>query len=346
MTVHDITHVDGLWQVASVVIGEDYEINPLEGFVLGCAFIMHDAVLSYDAAGGLDYLRSQIEWKDFYEDCKNDQFLSEDEALFETDFRTIRFLHAKNAEGLYKQLFTRTDGSSFYLIEDQLLREHYGKIICEIVGSHHWDIEDVAKLDTQIPATAEFPQEWRINSLKLACVLRCADAGHIDNGRAPDYILKLLKVNGVSKNHWIAQNRLSQLDCDISSPDKLLIKSNISFKEEDFAAWNVAFDAVQVLDYELKNSNKLLKNKKIQEFKAKGIRGASSREELCKYIKTDGWEPYDACVHISNVEGLIKNLGGEKLYGKEHKLEIVLRELIQNSRDAVDCQVKLTHFFT
>lgn len=28
-------------------------------------------------------------------------------------------------------------------------------------------------------------------------------------------------------------------------------------------------------------------------------------------------------------------MGGEKLYGKEHKLEIVLRELIQNSRDAI-----------
>ena len=38
LTVHDISHVDGLWQVASVIIGKDYEINPLEGFVLGCAF--------------------------------------------------------------------------------------------------------------------------------------------------------------------------------------------------------------------------------------------------------------------------------------------------------------------
>ena len=43
LTVHDITHVDGLWQVGSVIVGENYALSPLEGFVLGCAFLMHDA---------------------------------------------------------------------------------------------------------------------------------------------------------------------------------------------------------------------------------------------------------------------------------------------------------------
>lgn len=335
LTVHDIPHVDGLWQIASVIIGDTYPITPLEGFILGCSFLMHDAVLSYEVAGGVDNLRSQIEWKDYYEDCKNDNSLSNTEALFEADFRTIRLIHANKAEGLHHQLFEKEDGSSFYIIDNQRLRDHYGEIICKIAGSHHWDIEKVAKLDTQMPATSEYPQEWRINPLKLACILRCADAGHIDDGRAPDYLLGLLKVNNVSRNHWIAQNRLSQIDVDNNDSEKVIIKSNISFREEDFAAWNVAYDAVQVLDHELKISNELLKRRCVDLFRIRGVSGAGSREELSKYIKTDGWEPYDACVHISNVEGLIKNLGGEKLYGKDHKLEIVLRELIQNSRDAI-----------
>lgn len=38
LTIHDITHVDGLWQVASVIIGDNYPVNPLEAFILGCAF--------------------------------------------------------------------------------------------------------------------------------------------------------------------------------------------------------------------------------------------------------------------------------------------------------------------
>lgn len=341
LTVHDINHVDALWRVASVIIGGKYEVNPLEGYVLGCAFLMHDAVLSYDAAGGTDHLREQIEWKDYYEDLRNDTLLSEKEILYETDFKTIRLLHARKAEELYHQLFTRVDGSSFYIIEDKTLREHYGEIICRIAGSHHWYLDDVEKLDTQLPVTSEYPQEWRINPLKLACILRCADAGHIDDGRAPDYLFELLKIHGVSRNHWKAQNRLSQLDFDINSPDKILIKSTICFKEEDFAAWNVAYDAIQVLDHELRSSNELLRKKGIPEFKAQSVCGANSREELSKYIQTSGWKPFDACVHISNVEDIIENLGGEKLYGKEHKLEIVLRELIQNSRDAIAARSKI-----
>ena len=341
LTVHDINHVDALWRVASVIIGETYEVNPLEGYVLGCAFLMHDAVLSYDAAGGIEHLREQVEWKDYYEDLRYEKSLSEKEILFETDFKTIRLLHAKKAEELYHQLFTREDGSSFYIIEDKSLREHYGEIICKIAGSHHWNIDDVEKLDTQLPATSGYPQEWRINPLKLACILRCADAGDIDDGRAPDYLFELLKIHGVSKDHWIAQNRLSQLDADVNTSDKVLIKSTISFKEEDFAAWNVAYDAVKILAHELKSSNELLRKKGIKEFKAKSVCGAGSREELSKYIHTVGWEPYDACVHISNVEDIIKNLGGEKLYGKDHKLEIVLRELIQNSRDAIAARRKI-----
>ena len=193
--------MDALWRVASVIIGENYEVNPLEGFILGCAFLMHDAVLSYDAAGGITHLREQIEWKDYYEDFRNENLLSEEEILLETDFKTIRLLHAKKAEELYQQLFTRVDGSSFYIIEDKTLRDHYGEIICRIAGSHHWNIDELEQLDIQLPVTSEYPQEWRINPLKLACILRCADAGHIDDGRAPDYLFNLLHLHGVSKNH-------------------------------------------------------------------------------------------------------------------------------------------------
>lgn len=337
LTIHDITHVDGLWQVASVIAGEDYELNPLEGFILGCAFLMHDAALSYDAVGGIERLRSTIEWKDIYADYINDNTLTQDEKFYETDFRTIRLLHAKIAENLYQQLFERTNGTKFYIIENDSLRNHCGKIIGQIAASHHWNIEKVkAEFSIQVPAPSGYPHNWRINPRKLACILRCADAGHIDEGRAPDYLLNLLAINGISRNHWIAQNRLSQIDYDINDSNKIVIASNIDFKESDFAAWNVAFDAVQVLDHEIKLSNILLcdSNESLA-FKAKGVTGAESREKLRKYIKTVGWMPCDANIHISNIETLIKNLGGEKLYGTQNQIEIVIRELIQNARDAI-----------
>lgn len=280
LTVHDISHVDSLWQVGSVITGDAYEMNPLEGFVLGCAFLMHDAVLSYEAVGGKEKLRETIEWKDYYSDYKEKEYLTEETRLYETDFRTIRLLHAKYAEQLYKQIFEKTDESRFYIIADESLRVHLGEIICKIAASHHWEIDDVESLGCQFSANSEFPREWRINPMKLACILRCADAGHIDAGRAPDYILRLLEINGVSRNHWIAQNRLSQIDTDLKDSSKVIIRSNMKFGEEEFDAWNVAYDAVCVLNRELKNANELLNRNNICEFQAQSVAGLIHKRSL------------------------------------------------------------------
>ena len=113
LTVHDITHVDSLWQVASVIVGPNYPLNPLEGYVLGCAFLLHDAALSYYSVGGTERLRNTIEWKDYYADYSKRTDLNDTEKTIEADFQSIRFLHAKNAERLCYQLFEREDGSSF-----------------------------------------------------------------------------------------------------------------------------------------------------------------------------------------------------------------------------------------
>lgn len=336
LTIHDITHVDSLWQVASIIAGEDYQLNPLEGFILGCSFLIHDAALSYIAVGGKDTLRSTTEWKDFHSDYISRTEMTDEEKEYETDFRTIRYLHAKFAKNLCNQIFERENGSTFYIIEDDELRKHLWQIIGDIAASHHWDIDRVKTLGNQIPALAGFPVDWRINPLKLACLLRCADAGHIDSGRAPDYFLKLLDLNGVSRNHWEAQNKLSQIDIDTTNKSNVIIASNIDFAESDYAAWNVVYDAVMVLNNELTQSYELLNNLPFPiPFQARRVSGAGSREELCKYVRTCGWFPCDANIHISNIEGIIKTLGGEKLYGKDKKIEYVIRELIQNARDAI-----------
>ncbi len=42
LTVHDITHIDALWQVADRIVGHDYPLTPTEAFILGGAFLLHD----------------------------------------------------------------------------------------------------------------------------------------------------------------------------------------------------------------------------------------------------------------------------------------------------------------
>lgn len=344
LTVHDISHVDGLWQVASTITGKDYDITPLEGFVLGCAFLMHDAVLSYEAFGGVGALRNTPQWKDYLKAVQQENVMTqEEEQQKEADFRTIRLLHAKAIKDkeLHRQQFKKDDGATFYIIEDpenpenQTLRIHLGELICEIAASHHLNIDKVEALGNQSNAPTEYPCEWSINPIKLACILRCADAGHIDASRAPDHLLKLLSINDVSRDHWNAQNRLSQLVVVNNDSTKVLITSTMAFPEEEFAAWNVAYDAVHVLDNELKSSNELLKRMGIPQFQAQGVSGAESREALSNHIKTKGWTPCDATLHVSNVDDIIRRLGGEQLYGSKNKIEIALRELIQNARDAI-----------
>ena len=44
-TVHDITHVDALWETADLVCGAETSLTPAEGYVLGCAFVLHDAAM-------------------------------------------------------------------------------------------------------------------------------------------------------------------------------------------------------------------------------------------------------------------------------------------------------------
>lgn len=345
LTVHDITHVDSLWNVADTIIGNKYPINPLEAYILGIAFLIHDAALSYDTVGGMNKLQKAIEWQDAYADGPGDK----DEAEFEKecDFAAIRAIHAKEAEKILFQLFTKDNGTTFYIIDNDSYRNHFGSLIGKIAASHHWDIDKVeSELKKQINPRSEMPNDWKINAQKLACILRCADAGHIDDGRAPDAIYQSLLVNGVSRHHWESQNHLCQV-CEDDENSKMLCITSISpFEKKDFDAWNVAYDAIRLFDEELKKSNHLLESINPDlAFPHIGVSGATSKEDLSHYVETNGWQPCNFGVHTSNIKYLIDNLGGSKLYGEEYMLLVALRELIQNARDAIHARHTMDESF-
>lgn len=52
LTIHDVTHLDALWETADVIAGPDYPLNPPEGYVLGGSILLHDAALCFEAYGG------------------------------------------------------------------------------------------------------------------------------------------------------------------------------------------------------------------------------------------------------------------------------------------------------
>lgn len=345
LTQHDISHLDALWETASLIVGENFEISPLEGFVLGCSFLLHDSALCFEAfENGKEGLRCTTQWKDAYADLKDNNFLTDDiEIQNQADFLALRNLHAQQAEKLLSHKWKdESTGNELYLLDDQGLRIHLGMLIGQIASSHHWNIEAIiSAFNSQKNVPTGYPTEWRIDPVKIACILRCADAAHLDNERAPDFLHALLKRNGISLKHWIAQNRLAKVDIDQSDLNKttLLFTSNIDFEEKDSDAWFVAYDAICLLDKEIKECNALLERRMNKTFQVTKVKGVESPEALSSFIKANHWTPCSAQVYIGNVERVIKNLGGHMLYGEgTDSLGIVLRETIQNARDSINAR--------
>ena len=182
-------------------------------------------------------------------------------------------------------------------------------------------------------------EDWVVDSLKVACLLRVADAGHMDGARAPSFLLRVLQMNSVSRTHWKAQNKLGRLTVRRDDPAQLMVASTRPFPRGDSGAWWVAFDLIEAFDRELRRSNALLAASSAgprRAFARKSVAGAGQVRELVQYVETDGWEPTDSTVHVSDVANLVSTLGGEQLYGQDaDRLNVALRELIQNATDAI-----------
>jgi hypothetical protein len=345
LTVHDVSHLDRLWEAASLVAGEGYPLNPMEAFVLGGAILLHDSGLCTEAyEGGSEALYATSVWKDALAAEKDLRpHSSEDDKRSVATFVALRHLHAKQAEALLGRSWRDPNtGDDNYLIQDVSLRKHLGQMIGRIAHSHHWNIEDIpTRLGTQFNALGEYPASWRVHPVKLACLLRCADAIHIDQSRAPDFLHALLHRQGISFAHWHAQNWMGRADLDTSDRDgeTILFTSTRDFGEHDSDAWWIAFDAIDTANKEIHGCNKLLAsqaNSEAPPFKIKRIRGAGQPSLLEKHVRTRDWHPSSAMVHVGNVERVVRTLGGSQLYSDvANHLGIVLREIIQNARDAV-----------
>lgn len=352
LTQHDISHLDALWEVADLICGDDYPVNPLEAFVFGGAVLLHDSALCFEAyENGIEGVRQTNIWKDSYASI-SENMSDTKEAEKIADFSALRALHAHQAELLTEKNWLDPETNTpLYLLENNNLRKHLGKLIGQIAASHHWSIEDVAsKLPDQVNVLPGFPREWRIDPIKIACMVRCADAAHIDNERAPDFLHALIKRRGVSYTHWQAQNKLASVDLDQSDSthSTLLFTSTYKFLEEESEAWWIVYDTINMIEKEIRSSNALLESRRTEtpQFKVKRVKGIESPELMSKYVQTEGWHPCVAEIHVGNLENLVKSLGGEKLYGEGcDKLEVILRELIQNSRDSIHARREIENGF-
>jgi hypothetical protein len=252
-----------------------------------------------------------------------------DHAVNEATGQVLRELHAEHAEDLPK-LTWPSGGETFNLIEDSDLRLHFGPVIGKIAHSHWLAVDLLADLfPAPLGAPAGSPPAWKVNGLQIACLLRLADASHLDSSRAPRFLRAVRPPAGASYDHWAFQGRLSQ---PYGEGDRFVFTSS-PFPVAEAEAWWLCADTLSAVDREFKSVDGLLADLKVPRFAIRGVAGAGDLERLSERIPTDDWSPVDARIHVSDVRGLVSRLGGKELYGVAP--HVPLRELIQNASDAV-----------
>ena len=341
-TVHDVSHVDALWETADLVCGDEVTLNPAEAYVLGCAFVLHDAAMGAAAYGTtVPEALGQQRWHDlvslaYYEreGCWPDREELGDppteiaEACVAT---AIRETHAEQAKRLVDQPWRSSAGNEIFLIEETQLREWYGPLIGELAASHWWPVDRLAgEFRHSIGSLPWQPSEWIIEPLKLACILRLADATQVDSRRAPGFLFSLRRPRGVSREHWRFQEHISR---PYRKGDRVTYSSLRPFPPQDATAWWMALEYLRGIDRELKAVDALLHDLGRDRLAARAVAGVDSPERFAELFRVQDWRPIDATVKVSDIPALVGTLGGQQLYGDEP--EVALRELIQNAQDAV-----------
>lgn len=257
-------------------------------------------------------------------------------------FQVLRHLHAEQAHTLARLDWAVPGGPKLPLLQDVDLREYYADLIGEIAASHHWPSHRVAEVfhDRRVSAAASLqPADWEVDALKLAFLLRTADAAHVDGLRAPWFLFALRRPEGISEDHWRFQAKLGQPQR--TPGDELRITSGSQFSQVERKAWWLAYDTACMIDRELRDAHALMRDEKRQCFAATCVLGAETPEAFARQVRVRDWEPVNVAPKIADVPKVIAALGGSKLYGDEPW--IAMRELLQNALDAVRALRALGH---
>jgi hypothetical protein len=341
-TVHDISHIDALWEMADLLTGPDFPITPCEAFVLGCSFLVHDLGMGLAAyPEGLHEIQKKPEFLDMVTlqlrkvlgrtPTTGEIATAPPEIVSCAIADTLRTLHAQHASRLAFVIWNDASGSEYRLIEDPEMRSVFGVSIGLVGYSHWWPVSRIGReLGVTLGAPYWCPNDWTVDPLKVACILRTADASHIDARRAPGFLEALRKPKGVSLQHWQFQERINKPQLIAG---RLIYTSGSTFPISQAAAWWTCQETISMIDRELDQVDALLADTGRHRLAASGVAYAGDPARLLRQIPTEGWIPVDTKIRIGDVSSLIKSLGGEQLYGDDPR--IGLRELIQNAADAV-----------
>ncbi len=342
--VHDVSHSDALWGLADRIAGPEAALNPAEAFVFGAAALVHDLGMAAAAyVDGADSLRDDPRWHDRVawalrhaegRPPRPDEVADPSpEVALAATASLLRELHAERAERLMSATWTDSKERTYKLLEDDGLRETFGPTIGLMAHSHWWSVTAVGeRFSRRLGAPAGCPAEWTTDPLPIACLLRLADASHLDASRAPRFLAALRNPTGVAAEHWEFQAHLAQ---PFVEKDRFVF-TGTAFGIDEADAWWRCADTLRAVDREFRAVDALLADRAEGRFQVRGVAGTESFERLAERIPTSGWSPADARLQVSDVVRLVERMGGRALYGD--RPDVPLRELVQNASDAVRAQ--------
>jgi hypothetical protein len=330
-TDHSVRHMDALWSVADAIVTDDEaQICTLEElFLLCCTFYVHDLGMAIGATReGIERLRSTPEYKAAVGAVSQSDPASKAKSESLALRTAARSLHAEMAHAL---MLEPVPGLDRYLVEETDMREKWGQLIGDIASSHHWTLQ---QLDVRMGRREVVPtvDGGSADLAYVACLLRISDYAHINRERALQLERRLRSdISDDSSLHWDAQ-------ANITGPkrDKSQLIYGCTSAVTSIDAWWVFFDMVSGLDTEIRLVRDYLDGRRVSagRFSLQGVRGAESPESFASFVLLKSEiAPIDIRVQPNSMEGVIHLLGGPALYRGDPLAPI--RELIQNSRDAI-----------
>jgi hypothetical protein len=349
LTKHDITHSDALWEMADLIVGRDYALTLLEGFVFGVAALVHDTGLSLQAyENGLESIKETPLWRNLVARALRAQGL----ASQQYDLADLRALPPAIVQGCLFQFLRKKHGDtaidvvqrswtpknenrqqeprSLHLIADEDARRDLGHLIGQIAASHTRDTIDIVRLQDLFNPPAWCADAGTVRPTVVAALLRCADAINLDARRAPIFSEALASISPDSQTHWDFQSRLA---VPTLSDDAILFTAGRPFAAAERGAWWHCYDALRAAHGELQAAARILEDKRVPPFRARRVSHVEGPDAFATVVPTEGWIPARPRINVSNAAKMIRELGGLELY--RGKKWCCIRELIQNACDAV-----------
>ncbi|WP_224241803.1 HD domain-containing protein [Hyalangium gracile] len=310
-----------LWERVDLILGPEYPLNAAEAFVLGGALILYD--LGHGLAGlpgGEAELHTRQEWKEALATCIRretersptpvEMARPTPEYVRMATEEALQVLAVKHARKLALAPYKGPGGEELRLVDDAALQGQFGEILGELAYSHGWDVAEVSRAFAarRLEAPQPLPPDWTVDALKVAAALRAADTVLVEERRR--------KLSRPTLVH-----------------DRLLYTAGEPFARGEAEMFWACFEALRKIDRDLHDVDVLLSASGRPRFLARGVVDAEDAGRLANHVRTQGWTPVDARVHVSEVPSLIAQIGGAQLYRKDPS--VPLRELIQNAADAV-----------